>query len=258
MELWRLIWVERMSGILNTLADHPGGLSLGELCARNQIPKGTMHRILQDLAKHQFVRQDPETGKYALGSAVLRLAQRYLNGLDLRNLCKPVLEQISREYRLASFLTVWQENGAVCVETCQANNGGVRYFVEVGKTLPLHASAAGKLLLAHRPLEERSLRISQLEMQPFTGATKQSIQQLREELDRIAQQGYAVCEEELEPGVSALSVPIISPDERIESCLSVVGPSSIIAGDQKLHLITVLQQAVDRVRTIWKGEEAHG
>lgn len=250
-----MIWVERLTGILETLADHPGGIALGELCTRLDIPKGTMHRILQNLADYGFVRQDSVTGKYALGAAVLRLTQRYLNGLDVRNLCKPYLQKISNEHQVASFLTVWQDGQAICVETIQANSGGVRYFVEVGKTMPLHASAAGKLLLAHRTLDEQKKVLNMVSMQPYTGATKQSIDQLLQEFSDIRRRHYAVCEEELEPGVTAVAVPLAGPTGEINYCLAVVGPNAHVNGERKEQLIHAMHEAVQAVRSTWEGDE---
>ena len=76
--------IERASAILRALASGPRRLGVSDLSDRLGLAKGTTHGLLRTLQAEGLVEQDPETGKYQLGAALLQLANSYLDVNELR------------------------------------------------------------------------------------------------------------------------------------------------------------------------------
>ena len=76
--------IERASAILRALASGPRRLGVSDLSDRLGLAKGTTHGLLRTLQSEGLVEQDPETGKYQLGAALLQLANSYLDVNELR------------------------------------------------------------------------------------------------------------------------------------------------------------------------------
>lgn len=94
----------------------------------------------------------------------------------------------------------------------------------VGLRTPGHATSSGKLLIAlaaDEVLEDLLAR----DLEPFTAATITDPAALRSEIQRIRQRGWATSDEEWEPGITAVAVPLVQPDGRVEAALTVTAPS---------------------------------
>src|ERR1700680_1218060 len=142
--------IERASAILRLLSGRTGRLSLAELAGELGLPKGTVYGILRTLLSVGFVEQDPESGKYRVGAALLHLGSSYLDGNELRtralNWSDWLAARTNESVRLGTL-----HDGKVLVvhHVFRPDNGPPS--AEVGAPLPVHASAMGKVLLAHPP-----------------------------------------------------------------------------------------------------------
>jgi IclR family acetate operon transcriptional repressor len=126
-------------------------------------------------------------------------------------------------------------NSAVYVESVQAPRI-VRMCPELGKRLPLHSTAVGKVLLAHQPDELVRNVVRGAPLAATTPNTIMDLGRLSEELKRVRQTGYAVDLEEHEEGVRCLAAPVFSPDGRILAAMSLSGPASRL-GSERLEVL---------------------
>ena len=76
--------IERVSSILDVLAQSSSGISLGDISAKVHLPKGTTHRLLSSLMYFDFVEQNPETRNYSLGFKLVELGSNLLDQIDFR------------------------------------------------------------------------------------------------------------------------------------------------------------------------------
>lgn len=85
--------------VLETLGDWQDPMGLSDLARRLNLGKSTCHRLLTTLESRDFVRQDQSTGKYRLGSKTICIAGRYLESMEVRNVTKPILEELVKKNR---------------------------------------------------------------------------------------------------------------------------------------------------------------
>ena len=188
------------------------------------MPKTTVHRILRVFEQHGFLTQNPETRRFRLGLAGIELGHRAQAGFELRRIALPIMEQLSALTGETVLLQVVSPEGdrVVCIERVQQRRG-LRLILDVGSTAPLYAGCSSKVLLAY--FDEESIdKVLAGELHPMTPHTIVDPQEIREQLQRIRQQGFAVSFEETDEGVAGVSVPIRDARDRVIAGLSVSGP----------------------------------
>jgi DNA-binding IclR family transcriptional regulator len=172
-------------------------------------------------------------GLYRLGPRLLRLAARSFGesrGYDLAAIAAPFLKSLSSETGEGSKISIVDDEGLLVVA---AASGGREYALTVvpGQRLPLHAGAAGKVLLAHLPKDKIERRLAG-ELPRYTSRTIADPRRLRSELARIRRQGWAQDRGEYSPSIHAFAAPILDRDAAIVAALSV----PFIAGAAADHM----------------------
>jgi DNA-binding IclR family transcriptional regulator len=121
----------------------------------------------------------------------------------------------------------------------------IRRFV--GGRGPLHCTALGKSLLAFLPDDEREAVVGELELQPFTPSTITDTDALRAELDRTRERGYAVADEEYEPGVREVGAPILGARNQPEAAISLVAASLRVSWENLERYVPSLRHAAQEI-----------
>ena len=136
----------------------------------------------------------------------------------------------------SSNLAALEKNSVVYLEQVPAPRM-VRMFTEPGNRSPLHSTGTGKVLLAYQPAEVVDHVIQQSGLQRFTAYTITDPGRLKEELERIREEGFALDSEEMEEGVRCLAGPVFAPDGKILAAMSVSGPVGRLAENRLGELI---------------------
>jgi DNA-binding IclR family transcriptional regulator len=121
-----------------------------------------------------------------------------------------------------SYLCVRADQVAMCVESVESPEGLISRL-GVGRTLPLHAGAAAKILLAHLP-EAGQREVLASKLVRFTPFTVTDRKQLRRELGRIRTHGYAYTSQEVDPGSHAVAAPVSDFSGQVVAALGIAGP----------------------------------
>ncbi|MGH2969637.1 MAG: IclR family transcriptional regulator, partial [Solirubrobacteraceae bacterium] len=139
--------IERAAAILRLLSGRKRRLGVVQLAGELDLPKATVHGILRTLAQVGFVEQDPDSGKYQLGAALLHMGSSYLDGNELRaralNWSDSLAARSGESVRIGTL-----HEGQVLVVHHVFRPDDSRQALEVGALVPAHASALGKALLA--------------------------------------------------------------------------------------------------------------
>jgi DNA-binding IclR family transcriptional regulator len=109
--------IERVSTIFDAMAKSAQGISLKELSAKVELPKGTTHRLLTSLAYFGYVRQASESKNYYLGFKLVELGNRLLDHLDLRAQARPFLIRLCEKTKETVHLVILDQNEASCTWT---------------------------------------------------------------------------------------------------------------------------------------------
>jgi IclR family transcriptional regulator, acetate operon repressor len=226
--------LERALDILELLGGSEGELGVTEIGPSVGLPNGTAHRLLTTLTRRGYARQNPETRKYSLGIKAFALATNARERLG--PLARPFLEELMEVSRESSNLAMLDKNSVVYLEQVSAPRM-VRMFTEPGNRVPPHSSGTGKVLLAYQSKESIDAIALQSGLPRFTPHTITDVEQLKRELERIREQGYALDFEEMEEGVRCLAAPVFGPEGRILAAMSVSGPASRLHEERLEELI---------------------
>ncbi len=211
--------IERASSILDILGQSPQGISIRELSAKIKLPKGTTHRLLSSLSYFGYVRQDPKTRNYLLGFKLVELGNLLLNQLDLRKEAEPFLKDLAERTKETVHIVILDK-----VETDQ-HTSGLRMASRVGLRNPAHSCAVGKVLLADLSKEALNNFVKEKGLPKRTENTITNFTQLKEHLNLVRGQGYAIDDEENEKGIRCVAAPIRNEAGRAVAAVSISGPA---------------------------------
>lgn len=210
--------VDRALRILLALQDERL-LGVSELADRLSLAKGTVHGLLQTLASRSMVEQDPASGKYSLGPALLVMGNVYLNAHDLRVRSLQGTASLCETTGLAVRVgvLVWPE--VVVIHHAPAP-GSTIPMSEVGLGMPAHATALGKAILAFRP--DRRRLVSGGDLPRLTGRTLTRAEDLEAELDETARTGLAYEHQEAVVGEAGVAGAVFDRGGSVVGSVAVV------------------------------------
>jgi DNA-binding IclR family transcriptional regulator len=220
--------VDRAARIMKALGT---GARLGvtELAERLQIAKATVHGLLRTLEGQELVEQDPDSGKYRLGPAMLQFGNAFLDNHELRG--RSLLWADSLATRVGEAVRVGVVNGAnvLIVHHVFRPDDSVQ-ILEVGATIPWHASALGKAVAAFLDPRRRNALLG-VELTPLTGRTTVDPARLREELERVVAAGVAAEDQEAIVGEAEIAAAVFDHRGAPAGAIGVVGPVERVAPD---------------------------
>jgi IclR family acetate operon transcriptional repressor len=236
--------VGRALDLLEALAD-PSDSGLLELAQRAGLQPSTAHRLLSTLVARRYAIQEPG-GRYRLGDKLGELAAIVAERTGpLRALARPHLEAIQRVTRETASLTILEPPRLVYVDQVEGSRS-MRMFARLGATVPAHATAGGKAMLAHLDAEVVAGMLADEPLEPLTPHTITSLDALADELARVRARGYAFDREEQEAGVGCVGAAILDGNDPV-GALSVSAPLTRIEAtgpDDLGELLTTRASAI--------------
>jgi len=223
----RIKSVERALEVLEILTNNPHGLGVTELSLKLDIAKSTSHRLLNTLSAYNYVSKDEQTDNYFIGTRVLYIANELLENLNLVNLAKDKINQLSETSNETVHLCLFDSDEVVYIDKVDSNKS-IRMHSKIGKRSPMHSTGVGKAILAFLPNEEPKKILQTKNMNKFTENTITSISQMMIELEDINKKGYAIDDIENEEGVRCVAAPIFNHINKPVAAISISGPSNRI------------------------------
>ncbi len=245
--------VDRALDLLEALARSDGPTGLGGLAAVTGLPQGTAHRLLRSLQARGYVRHDADR-KYSLGAAAFRLGDAALR--SLAHSARPYLTRLVEHTGETANLSVLEGDDVVYVAQVPSPHT-LRMFAEVGRHVPPHSTASGKVLLAALPPEEAAALVRRAGLPRMTAHTITDAQVFREELDRARARGWASDEGEQEQGVRCVAVPVGRGGE-VFAAISLSGPAERFSGAAQDGLVEHMQRVAGEFAAASLGEHGDG
>ncbi|NOZ73238.1 MAG: IclR family transcriptional regulator [Chloroflexi bacterium] len=215
--------LQRAITILRSFSEAEPELSVGELSQRLGLHKSTVSRILATLERERLVGRNPETGKYHLGLGMVSLAGVALGRLDVRAVAQPYLNHLVEITQETVNVVVIEGKEGVNIARA-ASPKSIRYVGWIGRRIPLHCTAPGLILLAFMPFSESEMFLQE-KLRKYTEHTLTSPPELRDRLQLIRKQGYAIVHEEFEEGYSGIASPIFNHQGEVTAAISITGPT---------------------------------
>ncbi|MGW7023917.1 IclR family transcriptional regulator [Streptomyces decoyicus] len=214
--------VDRAVSVLEILAKL-GEAGVTEISEELGVHKSTAFRILGVLENRGLVEQERDRGKYYLGAGVLRLAGAAAIRLDISQEGQPVCRALAEDTGETANIAVLDGDAAVNIMQARGS-AAVTAYNWLGRRTPLHATASGKVLLAHLPKERRETLVTR-KLPRFTENTLTTAAGVRQQLTAVLADGYACTSEELEIGLNAVAAPVRAHDGAVIGALGVSGPA---------------------------------
>jgi DNA-binding IclR family transcriptional regulator len=193
------------------------------------MPKGTVYGILRTLEKVGFVEQDPDSGKYQIGPALLHIGSRYLEDNELRLRALSWSDNLSTRSGESVRIGTPHENLVLVVHRV-IRPDDTPQALPVGSLIPLHATALGKALLAHR--RDLASALAKRDLASCTSATVTARKRLKTQLENVADRGWADDVGEFLPGVASIAAPIEGRHRAVIGAIAISGPIERVCVDR--------------------------
>jgi DNA-binding IclR family transcriptional regulator len=220
--------VVRAGRILKELGAGSPRLGVTELSERLEMPKATVYGLLRALENEGLAERDAETGKYRLGPAVLQLGNAYLDGNELRARSLLWADSLAERAMQAVRVGVLVGRNVVIVHHVFRPDDSVQ-VLEVGATIPWHASALGKAIAANLGASGReTLLLGPLPT--LTGSTITEPDRLVAGLDEIARLGVAIENQEAVLGEAEIAAVVLGREGPV-GAIGAVGAAERLVPD---------------------------
>lgn len=205
--------------LIEALAAH-GPMSHAEIAARIGIPRSSAYRLIDGLAAIALV-ESLSDGTVRLSTRWLRLADATRGSMTEWSGAGEILEDLVRRTGQTAFLSVLTANQAVCVDWRRGRRGVEVLALRPGKSLPLYAGAAGRVMLAFGVDTAAYLKAG-----PFPALTPRTLVEpgiLAQDAELTRQRGYALSEQDVTTGINAIGMPVFWPCGTLAGCVSIGG-----------------------------------
>lgn len=235
--------VTRAGQILKALGAGAPRLGVTELSERLGLAKATVYGLLRALEHEDLVERDPETGKYRLGAAVLQLGNAFLDGNELRARSLLWADSLAERVVEAVRVGVLVGSNVLIVHHVFRPDDSVQ-MLEVGATIPWHASALGKAIVANLDAAHREALVGP-DLPMLTGWTITDPERVVAALEQIARRGLAVEDQEAVVGEAEVAAPVFGREGPV-GAIGAVGPAERLVPDGPVPEVVVAVREVAR------------
>lgn len=236
----------RVIALLEEIARADAPLTANEIADRADLPKATVYRLCDQLLEGGLIQRQISGRGFICGPALLNLAQSVQANQLQYSARHATLERVAREIGETCNLSVpdrlsmnyWDR-----VET----EWPLRLQLPVGTSVPLHATASGKLFLASMPPARRTQLLAELDLAPSTSNTITDPEKLAAHLETINACGYSLDNEEFINDMVAIAVPITDETGRFVAALATHGPSVRMTPEIAKTYLPQLRAAAERL-----------
>lgn len=200
-------------------AGEPSGVS--ELARQLQLTKSNVHRLLQTLNERGYVRNLGATGRYEVTLKLWELGVEVLDKLDVKRVAFEPMERLVALTGETVHLSILDHGEVVYIDKVDSPQP-VRAYSKVGGRAPAYCVATGKALLAHA--SPATVSAVARELRSHTANTITDAAELRAELKRVLDAGYAINRGEWREGVCGVAAPIRDGRGSVIAAIGISGP----------------------------------
>jgi DNA-binding IclR family transcriptional regulator len=242
----RITLVGKTMRVLEVLAECGGSTSLKEITERVDLVKSSVYRILYSLKELGYVEQTDHSGVYNLTWKMHSLLRKGATQMTLLDLARPHMLKLRDEVEETVWLAEWRRGAGVVV-------GGVdvphrlRFSIDIGSTVGLHSTALGKAIAAHLPPEVLAIVLGSGKLPRTTDRTIATREELRAELERVRQRGFAINKGESVEGLIAVASAIFDSKGQVLASVSVGSPVFRCSAAKQKTIVAATRRAAEAI-----------
>jgi len=237
--------VKKAFQILKLISDSDGGLGISDLAKRLEIGKSTVHGITSALEALGTIIRDPKTKRYILGLTLLELGRSAYAQIDLKDLVRPVMEDLMEATQESVFVGVLNGERVTILDIVESKQD-LKMTSTRGTTIPLLAGAVGKVLLATMSDEKARGIIGKRGLSRYTENSITDPEAYLQTVRTAREKGYATDYEEYILGVRAVASPIMA-ENHLVSAIWVVGFKTSLNDDKMEDVIRKTKESAQKI-----------
>ena len=217
--------INKALDILDTMLSHDGDIGISELANLTGLNVSTVDRITSNLVNRGYLRQQGKRGKYRLGLKFLEFSSAVNETLEIRKLALPFIQKLCNISDESINLAILESDYAVYIEHIESSQV-LRTFAKVGNKVPLYCTGIGKVFLANMSEEKKSSYLTNEILYKYTDNTITDINELKNQLFIIQQEGVAIDNGEYDIGTICVASPVKNWAGEVVASISVSGPET--------------------------------
>ncbi len=237
--------LQRALRILDVFVPEQMALSATEIANRLDTLPGTIYPTLATLERAGYLVRDMNK-RYSLGLKLLERANLVLGKMDLRTAAQPYLKEVAKEYKVNTHLAVLYDDSVMYLLREEGYPSVIIREV-VGQRVQAYCTALGKVLLAALSPDLIEHYVNSVTLEPVTPFTITDPIRLRGELAAVADQGYAVDNEEFHEGSLCVAAPIRDYQGNTIAATSLSIAKSVAAGGQLQRFVDVIRHCAESI-----------
>ena len=239
----------RLFALLEVVASKDQFFSLQQLTEETNIPKPTLHRMLQQLESAGLLERSEDNRQYGTGVRLRKLAENLLRNDTFHGARHGVLRALVNEIGESCNLTALSSGEVMYLDRVETP-APLRFYLHSGSRVPVHCSASGKMFLADMTPAQRQRLLAHAPLEAFTPKTLTDLDALEEEIKQVKRQGFALDNEEFLPGLLCVAVLVPSAKGRSNLCIAAQAPIMRLSAQKAALLLPALQRAADALSRI--------
>ncbi len=233
--------VDRVFDILEQLSAAGSSMSLSELARATNMSKSTVHRLLSTMCARQYVEKNSDS-TYSIGYKLMETVSTHINSLELMTEAKPILNTIMHDLDLTAHLGILDGCDVIYLEKMDVYPNARRY-TQVGYRSPAYCSSMGKCLLSCLSGEELEEALYLCQFKKYTANTITDIREFKRLLKVVRHQGWAMDDEEYQPGHRCVGAPIFDYRGSPVAAISASGTTAQLSNERLETVVKEVKKA---------------
>lgn len=224
-------------------AEH-GAMTLTEIAERVDLSRGSTRRLLLTLEHLGYLGSDGT--RFFPRARVLKLGFGYLSLLPVWTAARGYVDEVARQTNESCSIAVLEDFDIVYVARHAAKRI-IHDYIPLGTRYPAHSTSMGKVLLAGLPDDALAVHLAKDPLPRLTPKTITSAAEMRRELARTRERGFAINDEEIEIGLRSIAVPIRDREDKVAAAINISAPAARVSVEQLKQWLPVLRKASEAI-----------
>jgi IclR family acetate operon transcriptional repressor len=242
--------LERSFDVLKHLAAEPAGCGLSTIASHLELPVSATHRILAELCRLGYVRQESQQGNYVLTMKIVSLGLNFLSNSGVVDVAQPLLDRLAAEAGELVRLAVVDGDELTFVAKAQGARSGLRYDPDMGLSVQLSCSAAGHAWLSTMT-DEEALQVMARQgfgkPQDFGPNAPTTMNAVLACIRTARKCGFSVIRDMFAPGMSSMGTPLRGSDGVAIGVITIAGPTVRFTEERMLAVAPLLLSTAEEV-----------
>jgi IclR family acetate operon transcriptional repressor len=242
--------LERSFKVLEHLAGHPEGRALSALSAELEMPLSATHRLLSELVRCGYVRQDQSHGDYMLTIKLVSLGLSFLSNSGIVDIAQPMLDRLAASSGELVRLAVVDGDELTFVAKAQGATRGLRYDPDMGLSVNLSSSSAGHAWLSTMTDEQALQLVARQgfgQPEDFGPKAPTTVKALLAFLRAARKRGFSMISEVFAPAMTAMAAPVRSGNGAVVGVITIAGPLVRLTEERMLALGPLLLESAEEL-----------